>query len=219
MNVWSVTVGAGLVAYLLGAIPFGYIIARARGVDIRCVGSGNIGATNVWRCVGRGWGILTYVCDMGKGYVSAAVLPGVLQYFSTSQFSQNEVRGLRLLCGCLSVAGHNWPVTLGFKGGKGVATTLGALLGFAPLGLCVAIVVWPLVFLITRYVSVASISAVSAVAASAWFIYLKEGLLTPVALTILGAIGIWRHKSNLKRLWNGTEHRFTFGTTKKNKPQ
>lgn len=214
MNLCWPAILAGLVSYLIGSIPFGYLIARTRGVDIRLVGSGNIGATNVWRCVGRGWGILTYVCDMAKGYVSAALVPILFERLFHMELSREAHRAFSLSCGCLSIVGHNWPFALGFRGGKGVAATLGALAGFAPLGLLVALAVWLLAFLLTRYVSVASICAVCAVALSSWLLYLEEGLLTPIVLTLLAGVAVWRHKSNLIRLWNGTEHRFAFGTDK-----
>ena len=119
----------GILAYLLGAIPFGLLIARARGVDIRAVGSGNIGATNVFRAVGKGWGILAFACDALKGFIPVSVFPLLAK--TLGAFDGDAV--LPLVCACLAIAGHNWPVYLRFKGGKGVATSVGALIGLAPV--------------------------------------------------------------------------------------
>ncbi len=200
-------IGWGLLAYLLGAIPCGYLIARARGVDIRTVGSGNIGATNVFRTVGKGWGILTFFCDALKGWIPA----GLFSVLSKRLFGFDGGPALAVACAALAIAGHNWPVYLGFKGGKGIATSLGALIGIAPLAAGVGALVWVAVFLATRYVSVASIAAAAAVVAAAWFPqYRNDGLLLPVVLSLLGAVAVWRHKANLRRLLNGTEHRFKF---------
>lgn len=193
---------AGL-AYLLGAIPNGYLLAKIKGVDIRQVGSGNIGATNVYRCVGKSWGILTFVLDFLKGYLPAAVFPILAQRWSM-EFSAMH---LSLLCGCMAVVGHNWPVYLGFRGGKGMATGAGALLGFAPLAMLIGVISWLIFFLATRYVSLSSMLAAILVAACSWRLYNGQ-VLIPVTLSIMGVVVIWRHHGNIKRLLNGTEHRF-----------
>lgn len=195
---------AGL-AYLLGAIPTGYLLARLKGVDIRTVGSGNIGATNVYRCVGKSWGIITFVLDFFKGYLPAVVLPLLVQRWTNEPFSVSW----SVLCGCLAVAGHNWPVYLRFRGGKGMATGAGALLGFAPLVMLIGFVSWLVFFLATRYVSLSSMLAAIVIAVSAWPLY-TENKLIPATLTIMGAVIIWRHKGNLRRLLAGTEYRFEF---------
>lgn len=195
---------AALLSYLIGAIPFGYLVARARGIDIRTVGSGNIGATNVFRCVGKSWGILTFIFDFLKGYLPAAA-PLLLRQ------GGNDIPAvyLQLLFGCLAVAGHNWPVYLGFRGGKGMATGAGALLGFAPIIMLIGIGAWIVCFAATRYVSVASMLAAVVIVAAAWLIE-RDHVMVPVALTVMGAIIIWRHHGNIKRLMAGTEHRFEF---------
>jgi len=197
----------GLASYLLGAIPFGYIIARVRGVDIQRVGSGNIGATNVFRTVGKSWGILTFVCDVLKGFAPVFILPR----FAAAAGTAGGPEGLKVFCACLAIVGHNWPVYLRFKGGKGVATSTGALLGMAPLGLAIGLGAWSLTFLLFRYVSLASIAAALAIAIAVWPLYVKDGLLIPVALCALAALVIWRHRANIKRLLQGTENRFQFG--------
>jgi acyl phosphate:glycerol-3-phosphate acyltransferase len=194
-------------AYLLGAIPSAYLIARTRGVDIRKVGSGNVGATNVFRSVSKGLGIVTFVADVLKGFVPAFVFPrlaAALVHGTAADVGQLPA----VLFAAAAVAGHNWPVYLRFKGGKGVATSAGALLGMAPAAAGLGVLVWAAVFAGSRYVSVASIAAAVLVAAAAWWLYRGAGLVLPVALTILSLVIIWRHKSNIQRLAAGTEHRF-----------
>ena len=185
-----------LAAYLLGAIPIGLLLARAKGVDIRKVGSGNIGATNVFRSVSKGLGILTFAGDALKGFVPAFVFPILGQKLSGG-FQGSEIG---VLCGFAAIAGHNWPVYLRFKGGKGIATSAGVLLGIAPAAVGIGLAAWILLFVTSRYVSVASIGAALAVPAASWMMYAKGGLLLPSVLTLLGAIAVWRHKSNIHRL-------------------
>ena len=194
-----------LASYLLGAIPFGLLIARSRGVDIRQVGSKNIGATNVFRSVGKPWGILTFALDALKGFVPAFVFPMVGKVCCTNF---QPLENLDLFCGIAAIIGHNFPVYLRFKGGKGVATSAGALLGIAPAATGIGFGVWAVLFFTTRYVSVASIGATVAIPAAAWFLYVRKGMVLPVALTLLGVLVVWRHKANIQRLIAGTEHRF-----------
>lgn len=204
----------GILAYLLGAVPFGLLIARAKGVDIRTVGSGNIGATNVFRTLGKGWGILAFTCDALKGFVPASVFPFLAKTLWT--FDGHAV--LPLVCACLAIAGHNWSVYLRFKGGKGVATSVGALIGLAPMAAGVGLLTWALVFVATRYVSLASIAASITVAGSVWIFYGQKGILLPVVLTALCALVILRHKSNIQRLLHGTENQFEFNKNKNREP-
>lgn len=198
----------GAAGYLVGAIPFGLLIARLHGVDIRRVGSGNIGATNVFRSIGKGWGILTFACDALKGFLAVLIFPMVAMRLIGENVPANT--GMALFCAIFTVAGHNWPIYLKFKGGKGVATSAGALLALAPSVIGVGLLVWLLVFATTRYVSVASIAATIAAIGAGWFLADR-----PVALllTVLGTVIIWRHKSNLQRLRAGTELRFQFRKT------
>ncbi len=196
--------GAG--AYLLGAIPFGLLIAKARGVDIRKVGSGNIGATNVFRAVGKGWGLTAFACDALKGFVSTSLPPLLAKAMGVT----SGVGLLPLACACLAIAGHNWPVYLRFKGGKGVATSVGTLFGLAPISAGIGLSTWALVFLASRYVSLASIAAALTVAGSVWVFYNRTGWLVPAVLTLLCALVIVRHKSNIQRLLHGVENRFEF---------
>ena len=193
-------------AYLAGAVPFGFLIARARGVDIRTVGSGNVGATNVFRSVGKGWGILTFVCDALKGFLPAFFFPALARAWTGIE----PPAVFAMLCGMAAIVGHNWPVFLRFKGGKGIATSAGALLGAAPPAVGVGLAGWLVVFLLTRYVSVASVAAAALVPAAGWWLYGRQGCALPALLTLLGALAIWRHRGNLQRLRAGTEHRFDF---------
>jgi len=214
MHLIPVCAACGTASYLLGAIPFGYIIARANGIDLYKTGSGSIGATNVFRSVGKKWGILTFFLDALKGFVPAFFFPIVANMYSEGC---NQLL-LALACSALSVVGHNWPVYLGFKGGKGIATSAGALIGVVPKLVGAGLLAWTIVFLITRYVSVASITAAVVIMVVGWIFYINQGIALPVALTILGVFAIWRHKANIQRLISGTEHRFDF-RKKKDEPQ
>jgi len=198
---------AGAVAYLVGAVPFAYLIGRARGVDIRTVGSGNVGATNVFRAVSRPLGILTFVLDAGKGFAPAFIFPR----FAPENLSDHARVLLGLLCGGLAVVGHTWPVFLRFRGGKGVATAGGMLLAIAPAAAGIAFGTWAVVFVLSRYVSVASLAATAAMSVSSWFLYLSRGPLLPSVLTALAVLVILRHAGNVRRLLRGTESRFEFG--------
>ncbi len=196
----------GVVAYLLGAIPNGFLIAKAKGIDIRKVGSGNIGATNVYRSVSKSLGILTFALDALKGAIPALWFPVQAAHCAQSPLPP----WAPLLFGGLAIAGHTWPVYLKFKGGKGVATSAGALIGIAPAATGIGVLCWALALVTLRYMSVASIVAALAVPAAGWWLYRAEGLPLPLALTALGALIIWRHKGNIQRLVNGTENRFEF---------
>ena len=187
-----------LLSYLIGSIPFGLLIAKTRGVDIREQGSGNIGATNVLRCLGKPLGITCFILDVLKGYLPATLFANLAG--CESEFS--------LLFGTASILGHNFPVFLKFKGGKGIATSAGVLLGVAPLAVSIGILTWALVFFISGYVSLGSIFAGGAVAVTGWVRVHSYGLITTLALTLFGALAIWRHRSNIKRLLDGTENRF-----------
>jgi glycerol-3-phosphate acyltransferase PlsY len=186
-----------LAAYLLGAIPFGLLVAKSKGVDIRKQGSGNIGATNVLRVIGKGWGIFTLVLDALKGFIPAFVFP-ILGKFDSEW---------GVLFGLAAILGHTFPVYLNFKGGKGVATSAGMLLGVAPVAVGIGFVCWIVTMVLSRYVSLASIVAAIAVAAAVW-IRGDKALVVNVALSFLAVMVVWLHRANIKRLLNGTENRF-----------
>jgi glycerol-3-phosphate acyltransferase PlsY len=193
-------------AYLLGSIPLGFLLSRLNGIDIRTVGSGNIGATNVFRSVSKALGIATFVGDALKGFVPAYVFP-ILGKWLTGNSPDSEIG---IVCGCAAIVGHNWPVFLRFQGGKGIATSAGVLLGIAPAAVGMGLLSWIFLFFASRYVSIASIGAAIVVPVVSWTLYSRKGLLLPIVLTILGLIAVWRHKSNIQRLMDGTEHRFSF---------
>ena len=191
-----------------------FLIAKSRGVDIRRVGSGNIGATNVFRCVSKPLGILTFMLDMAKGYAGCTLLPTLVVVWGGGSDANMS---LRVCCGALTVVGHNWPVFLGFKGGKGIAASAGLLLGLAPLACGVAAGVWIVAFLTLRYVSLASILAALVLGSVVWIPSFgrSHGWWFAGILNLLAIIAIWRHRANLKRLRDGTESRFDFGMRKK----
>lgn len=213
---WALWAAGGAGAYLLGSVPFGFLLAKARGKDIRTLGSGNIGATNVFRSVGKGPGLLTFLLDFLKGLAAVCLVPRLAGWLAAGGCAAAAAAGIpfRLFCGALAVAGHNWTCFLGFKGGKGVATSAGMLLGLTPGGAGIAFAVWVLAFVSTRYVSVASILAAAALGAAAWPLYAREGALLPGVLTALACLAVWKHRSNIRRLLSGTESRFTFKKAK-----
>jgi len=181
-------------AYLLGSIPFSLIIARLfKGIDIRNHGSGNIGATNVLRTVGKKEAALALIADILKG-----VLPVLFTVFVLEEIWIAATA-------VFVVLGHVFPIFTGFKGGKGVATSLGALIVIIPAGVTVSLIVWILVLIVFRYASLASISAAIALPAICW------GLTTPLAFTAAASINaviiILKHTGNIKRLITGTENK------------
>jgi acyl phosphate:glycerol-3-phosphate acyltransferase len=196
-------------SYLMGSIPFGYLAGRIAGIDIRKCGSGNVGATNVIRTLGKGYGYPVFVADFIKGF--GAVKMSI--WIATRMQSELELsETLGILGAICSVLGHSFPVWLHFKGGKGVATSAGALFGLAPVAALVGVGIWVLTFWLTRYVSVASIAAAAAlplvILVTTW---LSQTAGKPLfySSVCLAAVVIWRHRSNLSRLMRGTEPRFT----------
>lgn len=195
-------------SYLLGSIPTGYLAGRLGGIDVREKGSGNIGATNVLRVLGKKYGYAVFFFDTLKGFLSVR-----LAFLVSEQVHGGwNADWFGILAAIACVAGHTLPVWLKFRGGKGVATAAGVMLGLAPLATCIAVVVWIVVFEVTRYVSVASISG-AIVLPLAIGIFLKLHL-TGSSVTFYSAVLIaimvcWRHRSNMARLFNGTEQRFS----------
>jgi glycerol-3-phosphate acyltransferase PlsY len=203
--VWLVT---ALLGYLLGSVPTGYLVARARGVDIRASGSGNIGATNVLRALGKPAGLFVLAVDGFKGYIATALLPPVVIGLAAEAAEPPAiaVQAVAFVSGLAAVLGHNYTCWLGFRGGKGIATTAGVLAGLMPAALGVIVLVWVLVTAVTRYVSVGSLAAAVALPLAAWgFSY---GWLNLSLASLLGALAIYTHRTNIQRLINGTEHRF-----------
>lgn len=199
--------GVVALAYLIGAIPSGVVLTRMAGIaDLRRQGSGNVGATNVYRVAGKRLGVLTLVADMLKGVVPLLVLRYLIEHGTLPRTSA-EVPLLALAALFLFV-GHCYPVYLGFKGGKGVATALGVFLVLAPPALIPPLLVFVLVLWRWRYVSLASISAALTIP----FAMLGFGYAwSMVVVTFIIAAGvIYRHKDNIVRLREGTENRFNF---------
>jgi glycerol-3-phosphate acyltransferase PlsY len=195
-------------AYLVGSIPTGFLVAKAKGIDIRTVGSGNIGATNAMRVLGKPAGIFVLLMDALKGWIACwlGIFIGAhfSPYFDTESLALLE--RFAIIAGIFVVLGHNYTCWLKFKGGKGIATSVGVYLVLAPCAVLVALVVFILAVAVTKYVSVGSIAAAIALAATVW-IMTPHDLLLGVVTTALGALAIYKHKSNIQRLMAGTENR------------
>jgi glycerol-3-phosphate acyltransferase PlsY len=203
------------IAYLLGSIPVGYLLVRLfRHEDIRSVGSGNIGATNVLRSGGKGLGAATFLLDTLKG--AAAVGLGAL--LASFLLPSMPFRDAQALAAVSAVVGHMFPVWLRFRGGKGVATGFGVFLVAAPLAALSSIALFTVVLLITRYVSLASILGAGSFPVFAWFLVRGEKpALYIAAQIIVSLLIILKHHQNIRRLVTGTENRF--GThTQERKP-
>jgi glycerol-3-phosphate acyltransferase PlsY len=222
-----------LLAFLLGSIPFGLLIARARGIDIRQHGSGNIGATNVLRVLGRKYGIPCLILDMLKGFIPVAIAVNLIQItgrpvqiplglpeawilkFAAGDALQAQIA--QILTALCAVLGHNYSPWVGFKGGKGIATSAGVLLGLMPFAVLLLLALWCLLFFTTRYVSVASIGAAASLPLiTLWGSWhhgrIQDGTWNKplFAFTVIIAVlAIWKHRTNIRRLRDGTEHRFS----------
>jgi glycerol-3-phosphate acyltransferase PlsY len=219
-----------MISYLLGSIPFGYIAGRMHGMDIREHGSGNIGATNVMRVLGKKPGYTVFACDTLKGLLAVIAGKYIADHHSlTVSEAQTVYHGvahsiihttyfvsLPESIGAISAAiaciiGHNFPVWLGFKGGKGMATSAGVLIGMMPETAMGCMAVWAAVFFATRYVSLASIAAAVALPVITMLLLLTGQLYGwPYFYFAVAAclLAVWRHRSNIVRLLNGTESRF-----------
>lgn len=188
---------------MLGSIPTGYLVAKAKGVDIRSVGSGNIGATNVFRILGKPAGIFVLVADGLKGYAACAWMVDFI--WSRWGGAMVDVEYLRLTAALAVVLGHNYTCWLKFKGGKGIATSAGALAALVPYALIIILIIFIVVFAASRYVSLGSIAASAALPIATW---LTRGSFTMIiATTAMSVLAIYKHKSNIQRLLNGTENR------------
>lgn len=220
----AVVVATLVAAYLLGAVPFAFLVARSRGIDIRKVGSGNVGATNVSRVLGRRLGVLTFVLDVLKGSVPMMAAPrawALADFTPAAGVSDTLFCSAWIAVAAAAIVGHMFPVYLGFKGGKGVATSLGVLLGLWPYFTVPGLIcfgIWIAVFLATRYVSVGSIVAAglfpavyAAVAVwRGWEPWQRQRPLLLFSL-VMAFLVVYRHRSNIRRLLAGQEHRFGSG--------
>lgn len=232
-----------LIAFLLGSIPFGLLISKARGIDIRAHGSGNIGATNVLRVVGKKYGIACLILDLLKGFIPVVIAINLIQIEgkpvtlfnlgaaqdwilllpAARQFDGQLVHVLTAL---FAVLGHNYSPWVNFRGGKGIATSAGVSLALMPAALVLLLLVWLVVFLASRYVSLASIIAAAALPVithlGARFHHLNNDPSQPtlwasgtwnkplfVFSLVIAILAIWKHRENIRRLRTGTEHRFS----------
>lgn len=222
-----------LLAFLLGSIPFGLMIARSQGVDIREHGSGNIGATNVWRTLGKKFGIPCLILDLLKGLIPVLLVVNLLQISGRGiqfplplpeawvvTFPAAEAltaQTLHILTALLAVLGHNYSPWVRFRGGKGIATSAGVLLGLMPFGLLILLAVWLLLFFTTRYVSIASVVAsLSLPLVTLWGSWhhgrIQDGTWNQplfVFALLIAVLATWKHRGNISRLLQGTESRFT----------
>ena len=195
-------------AYLLGSIPIGYLLVRIfRRQDIRSIGSGNIGATNVLRSGGKALGAATFLLDVLKG-AAAVYLGGLVGAMLVPSVSVHALQALAAFC---AVLGHVFPVWLGFRGGKGVATGFGVFLVVAPVAALTAIAIFAVVLAFTRYVSLSSIIATISFPIVAWFTARRHSAFVFAVELAVALLIIAKHHQNIGRLLSGTEHRFGAG--------
>lgn len=196
-----------LLAYLLGSIPFGYLAGRIARIDIRQHGSGNIGATNVLRVLGRSWGYTVFALDFLKG-VAAVLLVSI--FHSPAPIRSQE--SIVILAAIAAVLGHVFPIWLKFRGGKAVATSLGVVAALAPLSALIVAIAWLLLFAVTRYVSVASLGAAILLPVATACLEARAHTIRPPLLIFFTALALLiclRHRGNIARLTSGTEPRFS----------
>lgn len=192
--------GSVITAYLVGAIPTGYLMTKVFAhTDIRSAGSKNVGATNVYRVAGKLPGFLTLVIDIGKGVAAVTIVP--LFYYTFMQEIDYDV--LRTALGLIAILGHIWSIFLNFKGGKGVATTIGVTAILAPWTLTISLIVWLLVFIPTNYVSLGSLAFGVSLPISA--VVLDQPFHIVLFCIVLCLLNTYKHKENIKRLIKGEE--------------
>lgn len=196
-----------VVAYFCGSIPFGYLLVRIfRGEDVRLTGSGNIGATNVARTGSKGLAIATLLLDILKGVLAVMLARALAHSADTSALNLNLAAAIGSL---FAILGHLYPVWLRFKGGKGVATALGAFLAQAPVPVGVVVLLFLLLLAIFHYVSLGSITAAAAFPfVVLWLEHGRVSKVTFAVMCISSLLIIWRHRQNVQRLLAGTENRF-----------
>ena len=202
------TAALGLVlAYLAGSFPTAWLMGRARGLDLGAVGSGNYGATNVFRNLGWGPALVVVAVDVAKGFVPVEFLPGWLSAGALSGV------GYQVLLALAAVLGHVFSIFLWFRGGKGVGTAAGAFLALAPVALLAAALVWALVVAWRRIVSLASLAGAVALLVAVWAGYGREAGAWPLLLvtTLLAGFVFWTHRENIGRLRRGEEKRISPG--------
>ena len=195
-----------IASYLAGSIPAGFIAGQIRGIDLRTQGSGNIGATNTLRVLGKEWGYAVFLFDFLKG-----VLPVLLASAWGVRHGISPATAPGAVAALCLLLGHSFPVWLGFKGGKGIASSAGVIVGLFPAAFLFCLGIWLLLFTTTGYVSIASIAASIALPTAVTILFLlhRTDWLGLSISVLMCALAIWRHRSNLARLHAGTEPRFT----------
>jgi glycerol-3-phosphate acyltransferase PlsY len=200
---------AAAVAYFLGSIPWGYLVGRIKGIDLRKEGSGNTGATNALRVLGKKWGYTVFALDTLKGWL--AVVAAFQIASRVFQSTPTETISAGVVAAIFAVLGHSYPVWLRFQGGKGIATSAGIMLALFPWPVFASgLAVWLALFYSTRYVSAASLGAAVALPTSSailWWLGDCDAIRTTIALAMC-VLAVWRHKPNITRLMAGTEKRF-----------
>jgi glycerol-3-phosphate acyltransferase PlsY len=200
---------AAAVAYFLGSIPWGYLVGRIKGIDLRKEGSGNTGATNALRVLGKKWGYTVFALDTFKGWL--AVVAAFQISSRVFQSTPTETISAGVVAAIFAVLGHSYPVWLRFQGGKGIATSAGIMLALFPWPVFASgLAVWLALFYSTRYVSAASLGAAVALPTSSailWWLGDCDAIRTTIALAMC-VLAVWRHKPNITRLMAGTEKRF-----------
>ena len=188
-------------AYLIGAIPFGFLIGKMRGVDVRTVGSKNIGATNVFRTVGKKWGVLAFFCDVMKGFLPTLLASSLVPHLSS----------LPLCVAIACVVGHMLTPYMKFRGGKGVATAFGALIALMPATVGMAFALFAIVFACSHYISLGSCVAATTLSVMVWIPFLDHAgyrdLPLCILVTLIAAFIVWKHRSNIGRLVRGEENK------------
>ena len=196
------TIAAWLIgAYLIGAVPFGFLIGKVRGIDVRTVGSRNIGATNVFRTVGRKWGLAAFFCD---------VMKGLLPTLAARHFAA-DAACLPLCVAIACVVGHMLTPYMKFRGGKGVATAFGALIALMPATVGIAFAIFSLTFACSHYISLGSCVAATSLAVMVWIPFLDHAgcrdMPLCILVTLIAAFIVWKHRSNIVRLAHGNENK------------
>jgi acyl phosphate:glycerol-3-phosphate acyltransferase len=195
-------------SYLLGSIPTGFLIGKAKGIDIRTIGSGNIGATNVFRYFGIVAGIAVLLGDAVKGFAAVMFVTRICWTVLGATGDATAREALEIIAGLAVILGHNYTCWLRFKGGKGIATSAGVLVALVPYALLIILGVWIIVFGLTRFVSLASICASFTLPFATW---ITGGSPTMIAITAaMTGLAIYKHKPNIQRLLKGTESRIEF---------
>jgi acyl phosphate:glycerol-3-phosphate acyltransferase len=192
-------------AYLLGSIPTGFLVAQTRGIDIRTVGSGNIGATNTLRVLGKPAGIFVLLMDALKGWLAVVPLAFIIATLFRQPQSGTSQETAQIIAGLCVILGHNYTCWLQFKGGKGIATSAGVRLALVPWALLIIFTVFVVCLLLTRYVSVGSIAAAATLPFASWIT--GESTAKIIITGAMSVLAIYKHKENINRLLKGTERR------------